>query len=1307
MKLGSPLSKKLLAALLVSALALAVIASTGIGTAAGATNGVSASEAFESVNPWIGTGFNTHQNKGNSAYGNTWPGAAMPFGMTQFTPTTHGTRSGSNDAGGYESGTEELRGFGMTRLSGTGCEERNSAFDIPLLPYTGALAGNGAPATSPGSNINAYYLHYKHENEESQPGYYKVALDNGVEAQLGATLRTTVGQFTYPTGKESSTLLVNASGSNNDSGETQVTIDPTARTISGFTTSQTVCGEGTYRIYFSSQYDKPFEGFGTWNAGTLNASAETVTSTAGKNQAGAYVTFAPGTTVTVRTGISYVSVEGAEENRLAEAPESKPFATVRQEARQAWEKDLGTISIATSDEEEKEIFYTALYHALLQPNVYDDVDGKYREFGTGTTLNPTVKELAPGQEHEYVTYSGWDQYRGQSQLIALLFPKVGDDIAQSITDLATQTGHWYNWPHLGSGQDKQQGDALQTMVASYAAFGDTGFNETAALDSMLSTQSLPGVGSTRSNLLSDIAVGWIEDRNNIATSTTLDYAMADFDIAQFAKELHEETEAQAFMTRAQHWEDLVSSNVHQIVPRDRMGYWSGFDLTHRNFELNKPNGGAANEQFDQSTGDQYQWSVPWDVTRLIKELGGKAAATTKLNKLMVNLDESGVTGSGNYLSNEPAFITPWIYSWLEEPDMTTATIDRVRHELFNNTAEGLAGNDDLGALSSYYVWSSIGLYPAIFGRAELLEAAPAFESVTIEPVGSTHKITISAPEATTKRDVASTKVNGATSMKSWLPASFAQQGGTLEYTLGETASDWGVGAENVPPSYDEGSEGFNGIATTKDGEVSAGSLDFSGNSLSVEKLAEKGLVAGHPVTVPGAAFEGIRYSWPTKTAGGFDSWVPHGQAVPMGDVRASKISFLGLATNGPSEATAKVVYSDGSSVLVPVDFTDWTTGAPNDGNVVVAGTSGRNTSGGTADGTEARVFATAPAALDPTKRVEKVILPETVESGIEHIFDVATNSLATPSVIFGDGTIAAGGSISVTGSGFVAGETVDLTLTSDGGTSVATGTATADGSGGLSTSFKVPGATPTGAYELTVDGLQSADPASTAVTVTGFSPAITATASVTTGGPVTVNGSGYAPGESVALSLGGATSTVTAGATGTWSATLTAPSAAGSYEVVAIGAVSEVKRAQTVTVTAAPPTNTGTSQSSGGSSQSSGNGSPAPTTPAPNPTPTPTKPKAPTKVKTKTTLKVSEKRLAGGEKEVVTVTVSPSSAAGRVALMDGSRTLKTLTLKKGKAEVTLALAAGTQKLSARFLGSADAAASKSATVDVKVARRAR
>src|ERR1700761_6997990 len=155
MTLSSPLHKKLFAALLLTALSLAVLATSHIDSAHAAGSAVTPAEAYEAVEPMIGTGFNTTQNKGNSAYGNTWPGAAMPFGMTQFTPTTHGTRA-NPDAGGYEYASDEIRGFGMTRLSGTGCEGTNSAFDIPLLPYTGELSGNGALPTSPGEEIRSY-----------------------------------------------------------------------------------------------------------------------------------------------------------------------------------------------------------------------------------------------------------------------------------------------------------------------------------------------------------------------------------------------------------------------------------------------------------------------------------------------------------------------------------------------------------------------------------------------------------------------------------------------------------------------------------------------------------------------------------------------------------------------------------------------------------------------------------------------------------------------------------------------------------------------------------------------------------------------------------------------------------------------------------------------------------------------------------------------------------------------------------------------------------------------------------------------
>jgi predicted alpha-1,2-mannosidase len=1288
MTLSSSLSKKLFAALLLTGLALAAIASAGIGTARGADSTVTAAEAYESVNPWIGTGFNVNENKGNSAYGNTWPGAAMPFGMTQFTPTTHVPRNGygvESEPGGYEYESKLIRGFGMTRLSGTGCETNNSAFELPLLPYTGAVTGEGAPSASPGTNLEPFYLEFEHSAEESSPGYYKVGLKDGVEAKLGATLRTTIGQFKYPAG--TSTMLFDASGSNNDSGETKVTVDPATHTISGYTTSHTVCGLGTYRIYFSSEYDAPFANYGTWSGGTLTPNATEIASSAGKNKTGVYLGFASGSTVTVRTGVSYVSVAGAEENREVEDPASKTFEAVHAEARAAWEEDLGTIKIASSSATEKTIFYTALYHALLQPNVYEDVDGKYRAYGAGTTESSEVKELAEGQEHEYATYSGWDQYRSQSQLIALLFPKVGSDIAQSITDLAVQTGKWYNWPHLGSGQDKMQGDALQSMIAEYAAFGDTEFEEQKSLESMVNAESLPGAGSNRSNLLSDVAVGWIEARNSVATSTSLEYDTADFAIAQLAKELGDTAAYESFMTRAQHWQDLISPSTHAIVPRERSGYWSQFELTSRKSGAGKVNTADAEEQFDQSTGDQYQWSVPFNVTRLIEKLGGKATAKSKLETLLTNLDV-GVEGTtGDYMSNEPAFITPWIYNWLGAPDKTTATLDRVRKELFNTTPEGLAGNDDLGALSAYYVWSAIGLYPAIYGRAELVEAAPAFESVEIHSLGSSRAITISAPGATTERDITGSTVNGVASTKNWLPAEFARDGGTLEFTLGTSETSWGTGEADVPPSYDEGSNGYNGIAITRNGAAGTGSLEFSGNSLSAERLAEQGLKKGEPVKIPTAypALEGVKFTWPNVEPGEFDSWVPHGQVIQMGDRRASKISFLGLATNGPSLGTAKVVYSDGTSTEVPVDYTDWTPasdGAVAYGNAIIAKTLGRNNSAGAADTTTAYIYATAPGTLETTKLVEKVILPENVTSGIEHIFAVGTDSLAIPTASVEPTTVTAGEEVEVTGSEYTPNETVEMTLSYGSGTPV-TEFATADASGNLEAMFKVPGRVPTGSYELTVTGEESGFPAQAALSVSGFSPAITVTSSVLTGAGVAISGTGFAPEEAVTVSLAGASTNVKASATGTWSTSLTAPGASGAYAVLATGAVSETLASQTIVVKA-PETVTTTT----GTTTTTTTTKPSPSTKA-------------GKTKTSTAIKVAKR----GKKVAVTVTVTPGSATGKVTLLDGSKTLKTLTLKKGKATVTLKLAPGSHKLSARYLGSTADAASKSKTVKVKVTKK--
>lgn len=956
---------------------------------------------YDAVNMWIGTYYDKTQNKGNSAYGNTWPGATLPFGMTQFTPTTYDTKTG-DAGGGYEYTADQLRGFGMTRLSGTGCWGRNGAFEIPLLPYSGPLTEHQALPQSPGTDIKNYYLDFSHDQEEGAPGYYRVNLDNGVLSELTATTRTTAGRFSYPEDADSATLIFNVAGANNKTGSkgpNTVTIDPENRTITGESVSKTVCDEGYSKLYFSAQFDQDFESYGTWTNGEVqpeNLHAEATD----KDGTGAYFTFPTGTEVGIKTGISYVSVENAELNRQTEADE-KSFDDIQQEAKETWEEALGRIAVEGNTRSEKVQFYTALYHALLNPMIYEDVNGQYRGYGERSTLEGDVLSLKEGQDHEYVTWSSWDTLRSQAQLLGLLFPERASDMAQSIVNMAEQTGQWYNWPHLGAAQHKMEGDGLQIVLAELDAFGSKNYDRQAGLDSMLDTQSLGDTMATqRKNGIYYAAVGWLEDRQNVATSTTMDLTMADFAISQMASRLGDEEAAATYLQRSQNWRNLVSqsneeSERNRIVPRDRKGHWNQFDLRNRNYSANKPDSGAANEQFDQSTGLQYQWYVPYDVESLIEELGGKEVAEAKLDNMLRQLDHSGVTSDYTYMSNQPSMHIPWIYHWLNHPNKTTEVLDRiVAEEYFDDVIvegkPGIPGNDDLGSFGAWYVWLATGLYPAIFGTADLLITAPRFETIIISPEGGA-PITINAPGATENRTITGVTVDGHNHSASYLDPSFVETGGNLDIELGTEPGTWGTTDEDLPPSYRGDTDGFNAVGTTLDGSRNSGSLEFSGNSLSRNELAANGVTPG--VTLD---FDGISFEWPFAPPLQPDHWIPWGQHVDMEGKYAEQISFLGLATNGPSQGTAEVVYRDGSSLRVPVYFSDWTPGSIGEGNTPVLELTKRNNINGTQNNSNVKIFATSPTALDPTKAIDYVALPNDVQTGIMHIFSVGLQEADPP-----------------------------------------------------------------------------------------------------------------------------------------------------------------------------------------------------------------------------------------------------------------------------------------------------------------------
>ncbi len=361
------------AALTSGALVAGLVPATVTATAAEAAPRASTISAYDAVDPFIGTELDPAQNKGNSAYGNTWPGATTPFGMVQSSPTTYRSSDG-DQKGGYEYSADKLRGFGMTRLSGTGCEGRFSAFDFPVLPYTGPLTGGALP-TSPGTKIDPYYLDFDHRDETAAPGHYTVGLGNGVETELTATTRTAVNRYAFPARKDSATLILDVAGSNNRVFGSEVEVE--GRTVSGWVETASVCDEGgRYRAYFSATFDRDFTSYGTWQGGTVTPGAATARGGEARHGSGAYLVFPKGTTVTARTGLSYVSVANAALNAEEETG-GRTFDQVRKATAKVWKDTLSTVAATGGTKSERVKFYTALYHSLLHPNVSDDVNGQY------------------------------------------------------------------------------------------------------------------------------------------------------------------------------------------------------------------------------------------------------------------------------------------------------------------------------------------------------------------------------------------------------------------------------------------------------------------------------------------------------------------------------------------------------------------------------------------------------------------------------------------------------------------------------------------------------------------------------------------------------------------------------------------------------------------------------------------------------------------------------------------------------------------------------------------------------------------
>ncbi|MFF4561610.1 GH92 family glycosyl hydrolase [Streptomyces sp. NPDC001435] len=782
--------------------------------------------------------------------GNVFPGAVVPFGMLSWSPeNTRGDAMRTAAPGGYQYDATRIRGFSLTHMSGTGCA--GGSGDIPLFPYAGKVTSSPASDTKDA----VYASDFSHTDERAEPGHYKVGLASGVTADLTATARTGSARFTFPADKPAS-LLVRTANSEVGSADSTVTIDPATRTVSGSVTSGDFCGyldpEGQrayYTLYFTARFDRAFTSTGTWQDDRLEPGATTASGgtggfaeggrpVAGKG-AGAYVEFAPGTgPVNVKVGISYVSRAGAEANLAAENPSYRSFDSVEAAARQAWRHRLGAIRVGGGTDTDRTTFYTALYHSLLHPNVISDADRRYRG------SDDEVHRVGRGHRAQYGTFSGWDVYRDQVQLLTLLDPRTGSDIAQSLYELARQNGGiWDRWLHGASGTHVMNGDPSPTALAGIHAFGGTRFDLRGALDSLVKAATVPtdkdlsaagkpvlSVGQ-RPSLDKYLSHHYMPSVSNAwgGAAETLEMSTADFSLSGLAAAAGEKDTAAAFARRAQWWQNnfniAADPTGGYIANRKADGSWvTGFT----------PDTGNG---FVEGTAAQYTWMVQHNPAGLFAVMGGTDKALARLDDFFHNADGSwAFTGSGgakSELDNEPSLNVPYLYDYAGAPYKTQETVRAAMRQLWSTRPGGIPGNDDLGAMSSWYVFSALGMYPQVPSRAELVLASPLFERVEIDrPQGN--DISIRAKGAAADAPyIQSLKVNGRTSDRPWLPASFVRDGGRLDYTL-SAAPNRAWGASTPPPSFREGEQPYQiGVGPTAATVAPGGSTKLGIHALSL------------------------------------------------------------------------------------------------------------------------------------------------------------------------------------------------------------------------------------------------------------------------------------------------------------------------------------------------------------------------------------------------------------------------------------------------------------------------------------------
>ena len=632
------------------------------------------------VNPFIGTG----------GHGHTYPGATMPFGMIQLSPDTR--LDGWDGCSGYHYSDTIIYGFSHTHLSGTGVSDYG---DILLMPTNTINFNNGA------NGKKGYRAHFSHANEIAEPGYYKVKLDTtNIEVELTVSKRSGMHKYQFPSAENQIVILDLLHRDK----VLEANIDKISDTeIQGYRFSDAWATDQRLYFYIKTSHSfndilqsPPEQG--------LPGGRKTALTFNNPNNEHVYI----------KIGISAVDEEGARKN-LEEEIADKSFEDIKKEAQDTWEQQLEKIVIESSNSDYKTNFYTSLYHTMIAPNLYQDVDGRYR--GMDLEIH-TTKDF-----NYYTVFSLWDTYRATHPLYTIIEQERTNDFINTLLAKYDEGGILPIWDLSSNYTDCMIGYHAVPVIADAYLKGIRDYDTEKAFQAMKHSAFQDKLG-----LKSYKEFGFVPmEEESESVSKTLEYAYDDWTIAQMAKAMDKKDDYTLFLKRAQFYKNVYDPETQFMRGRFRNTWFTPFDPYEVNFN------------YTEANAWQYSLYAPQDITGLMNLMGGKKALENHLDNLFTAKNETSgrdqidITGLiGQYAhGNEPSHHMAYLYNFVNKPAKTQEKVYQILTELYKNDPDGVSGNEDCGQMSAWYVLSSLGFYPVTPGANQYIIGSPLFEKATI------------------------------------------------------------------------------------------------------------------------------------------------------------------------------------------------------------------------------------------------------------------------------------------------------------------------------------------------------------------------------------------------------------------------------------------------------------------------------------------------------------------------------------------------------------------------------------------------